>query len=185
MLDPNLKRVLIMLAFPVILALVPIRLNKVQLMKLAFSIWMAGGLVLSWRGIQFLSTSTLPMTTLVLAVFGALLIGMLKGKFVLNKSSIRNILRLQALESPQRPIHVYPLRSWIVIGVMLLISLSLNVFNVDTFIRGLVNLGVGMGLMSSSFVYLKYQNVLAEPTAETTEAPTQTLPQEESHADAS
>jgi hypothetical protein len=173
MLDPNVKRLLIMLAFPVILAIVPIRLQKEQLLKLAFSIWMAGGLVLSWRGIQFLADTTLPMTTLILAVFGALLIGMLKGKFVLNKSSIRNIIRLQALEMPQRPIHVYPLRSWIVISIMLMISLSLNFFNVDTFIRGLVNLGVGMGLMTSSFIYLRYRSVLpdsgSDPSPETFE----------------
>ena len=175
----TLTRLSIMLVIPLILAIVPFKLDRYALMRLAFAIWMTGGIMLSKRGIEFLAQVDQPLNVMIFSVLGALLVGMLKGKFILNKSSIRNIIRLEALTERQKPIQVYPLRSWIVIGVMLLISLSLTVFNVDIFIRGLVNIGVGMGLITSSFIYLKHlrspftpaESTEAEPQGDANEAP--------------
>ncbi|XVJ51321.1 MAG: hypothetical protein HEQ32_04250 [Vampirovibrio sp.] len=167
-LDPqSLMRLATMVMIPLVLAAIPYRFEASSLMRLAFAIWMTGGLMLSFRGVHFLQESHASVMILSLSVVGALVLGMLKGKFILNKSSIRNILRLQALESPQKAIHVYPLRSWIVIGVMLLISIGLNIFQVNPFTRGLINLGVGMGLITSSFIYLKYlKSPFTPPVAE-------------------
>ncbi len=175
----TLTRLSIMVSIPVILAIIPFKLDRYALMRLAFAIWMSGGIILSKRGIDFLIQVEQPFSVLVYCVFGALLLGMLKGKFILNKSSIRNIIRLEALTEPQKPIHVYPLRSWIVIGVMLLISLSLTVFDVSLLIRGIVNIAVGMGLITSSFIYLKHlrspftpaEATQAEPQGDANDAP--------------
>jgi hypothetical protein len=89
---------------------------------------------------------------LVLAAF----IGLAKGRFVLSKTSARNIERIDTMnDEPKRPIHVYSVRSWIIIGIMVLISVSLTVFSVDNLIRGGINLAIGLGLIVSSLAYLK------------------------------
>ena len=166
----TLARLSIMVLIPVVLSIIPFKFDRYALMRLAFAIWMTGGILLSKRGIDFLTQVDQPFNVLALSILGALLVGMLKGKFVLNKSSIRNIIRLEALSESKKAIHVYPMRSWIVIGLMLLISLSLTVFNVDIFIRGLVNIAVGMGLITSSFIYLKHLRSPFTP-ATTSETP--------------
>ena len=121
-------------------------------------LWATGGFVLIKQGLGFLHTLQLDTMTLVVGVTLAILLGFAKGKFVLGKASIRNILRLQALKEPVRPIHVYPLKSWITIALMLLISISLTIFEAPIFARALVNLGIGMGLLVSSTTYLRYMN---------------------------
>jgi hypothetical protein len=155
-----LVRPAVMLLVPLVLAVLPIKLSFKPLMILAFALWATGGLMLIKKGLGFLQASNADMTTLIIGVVLAVIIGFAKGKFMLGKASIRNILRLQALKEPVRPIHVYPLRSWITIGIMLLISVSLTVFDTPPFTRALINLGIGMGLLVSSITYLRYMNAM-------------------------
>jgi hypothetical protein len=155
-----LVRPAVMLLIPLVLAVLPIKLTFKPLMILAFALWATGGLMLIKNGLGFLQLVEIDTTTLALGVGLALIIGFAKGKFVLGKASIRNILRLQALKEPVRPVHVYPLRSWITIGIMLLIGISMTVFQAPVFVRGLVNLGIGMGLLVSSVTYLRYMNAM-------------------------
>jgi hypothetical protein len=163
-----LMRPLMMLALPAILAILPVKAGYKGLMFLAFVLWVTGGVILSWRGLGFIETVDPPQTTLLIGVGAALIIGMLKGKLILNKSSLRNIQRLQTMPMPQKLIQVYPLRSWILIGLMVGISLSLTLFGLDLFWRGLINLGIGMALIASGTTYLRYMNTgpVAPPTAE-------------------
>jgi hypothetical protein len=155
-----LVRPAVMLLIPLVLAVLPIKLTFKPLMILAFALWATGGLMLLKNGLGFLQLAETSTLSVTIGVLLALMIGLAKGKFVLGKASIRNILRLQALKEPVRPVHVYPLRSWITIGIMLLIGVSLTVFNAPVFVRGLVNLGIGMGLLVSSITYLRYMNAM-------------------------
>jgi len=156
--DSMLLRPLMMLALPLILYILPFKTGYKGLMFLAFLLWVTGGVILSWRGLGFIETVNPPQMTLLIGVGVALVIGMLKGKLLLNKSSLRNIQRLQTMPMPQKLIQVYPLRSWILIGLMVGISLSLTLFGIDLFWRGLINLGIGMALISSGTTYLRYMN---------------------------
>ncbi len=145
----------------ILLLLLPMRLSSLQLKGLAFFLWFLGGLILSWRGTQFLfnSPDAHPgMVALTVAILLALIVGWAKGKFVLTKTSRRNIERLDQFTQPMRPIYVYGLRSWLIIGVMVLISVSLNFLPVNEttlVIRGGVNLAIGAALIISSLAYLK------------------------------
>jgi hypothetical protein len=143
----------------IVLLLLPIRLMGRQLKILAFAIWLLGGLILLGRGTYFLWLASLLTKTslalLALAAVLAVIIGLAKGRFVLSKTSSRNIERLDTLTEAQRPIHVYSVRSWIIIGVMVLISVALTVFAVPNLIRGAINIAIGLGLLVSSLGYLK------------------------------
>jgi hypothetical protein len=138
------------------LLLLPIKLQPAQLKSLAFALWMMGGIVLLVMGIARLMDPSIAEQPWVQAVAISLaaIVGMAKGKLILGKTSNRNIQRIESLTEPQKPIHVYSLRSWITIGLMVLIAVSLNVFACPLFWRGVVNLGVGLALIVSSLNYL-------------------------------
>lgn len=150
----------IMLFVLIGLLLLPIRLSSLQLKGLAFFLWFLGGVFLTFRGANFLLNHPEHpgMGLLAAVIVGALVIGWAKGQFVLSKTSRKNIDRLNALTEPQRPIYVYGLRSWIVIGIMALIGFSMNFLpptGTALLVRGGVNLGIGMALLISSLIYLR------------------------------
>jgi hypothetical protein len=143
-----------------LLLLLPIRMGVQSLKKLAFTLWLVGGIVLFSRGTNFLLESAaiqnIPLLAGLVAV--ALAIGFGKGKFVLAKTSLKNIERLNQFNEPQKPIAVYSLRSWIMIALMVSISVALNIFQVENIVRGPINLGIGFSLIISSLAYLKSFN---------------------------
>lgn len=156
----------VMLFVLLALILLPFRLNTARLKGLAFLLWFLGGVILAWRGVSFwLSAPQTPdVTLLAMLAAGALIIGWGKGQFVLSKTARRNLDRLDAMTRPMRPIHVYGLRSWIIIGVMVLISLSLTWFGLDVLWRGAINLGIGISLLISSLVYVRAFGKPTKPT---------------------
>lgn len=141
----------------VILLLLPIRLTNQAMKGLAFTIWLIGGLVLTIRGGSFLMDSQAISNPALLAglIVTALIIGFGKGKFVLTKTSHKNIERIDQFTEPKKPIQVYSLRSWIIIALMVGISVALNIFQVDNIVRGPINLGIGAALIVSSLAYVK------------------------------
>jgi hypothetical protein len=141
----------------VALLAMPFRVTQQMLLKLAFALWFSGGFILSYLGVMRLSemSGTVSMTTLVITVLAAVVIGIAKGNFVLNKTSKKNIERILQLPGPQKPIHVYSMRSWVVVTLMVAIAIALNVLNVPMFWRGAVNLGIGLALITSSLAYLR------------------------------
>lgn len=150
-----------------ILFLLPIKLAPKQLMSLAFALWMTGGLFLAISGgliFQHLLQEApvlMEPTTAAIFIVSALIIGIGKGKFVLSKTSQRNIDRLSQMQEPQRPIHVYSVRSWVMITLMVLISMSLTWFDAPLEWRAAVRLAVGFALIMSSLNYLKAPRMTA------------------------
>jgi len=94
-----------------------------------------------------------PVVVAVVAV-AALAVGVAKGCFVLRRTAQRNIDRLAALEQDQRPIHVYGMRSWVVIALMTALSVGLTLGGVPPLWRGMVSLAIGAALAASSLNYL-------------------------------
>lgn len=140
-----------------ILLLLPIRLSSSQMKGLAFFIWLVGGLVLCIRGINFITGAPEHPDAMLLGLLaaGALAIGFGKGKFVLSKTSRKNMERIDQFTEPKKPIQVYSVRSWIMIGLMIGISVALNIFNTPLLWRGGINLAIGFALIISSLAYLK------------------------------
>jgi hypothetical protein len=140
-----------------IVSLLPVRLAPRSLGWLAFGLWLLGGVVLLSLGAARLAQAargeTAPVLVAVVAVVG-LALGAAKGRFVLRRTAQRNIDRLAALERDQRPIHVYGIRSWVVIGLMTTLSVGLTLGGVPPLWRGMVNLAIGAALATSSLNYL-------------------------------
>jgi hypothetical protein len=139
-----------------IVSLLPVRLAPRSLGWTAFGLWLLGGVVLLSLGAARLAQAAreaTPVVVTVVAVFG-LALGAAKGWFVLRRTAQRNIDRLAALERDQRPIHVYGIRSWVVIGLMTTLSVGLTLGGVPPLWRGMVNLAIGAALATSSLNYL-------------------------------
>lgn len=148
-----------MLIVFLVIFLLPVKLAPAQLKLLAFSIWLTGGLIMIYLGILRLTEGAgdMDFALVVGAVTAALVIGLAKGKFILGKTSERNIHRIEEMTEPQKPMMVYSVRSWIVIGVMILLGMSLNQgwIPLPMFWRGVVNIGIGTGLVISSLKYVR------------------------------
>ncbi|HKP12648.1 MAG TPA: hypothetical protein VJZ91_11075 [Blastocatellia bacterium] len=139
-----------------ILLLLPVKLAPRMLIKLAFFLWALGGGVLVVMGSLRMADASLSMrvSVIVIASIVWLAVGIAKGRYVLAKTSQRNIDRINAMTEPQRPIRIYSLRSWIVIGLTVSLSLALTLLHTPPFWRGGINLAVGFALLMSSLNYL-------------------------------
>lgn len=138
-------------------SLLPVRLAPRSLGWLAFGLWLLGGVVLLSLGAARLAQAArdgaTPVVVAVVAV-AALAVGAAKGWFVLRRTAQRNIDRLAALEQDQRPIRVYGIRSWLVIGLMTGVSVGLTLGGLPPLWRGMVNVAIGAALAASSLSYL-------------------------------
>lgn len=139
-----------------ILLLLPVKLAPRMLIKLAFFLWALGGAVLVVMGSLRMADASLSMRVsgIIIASIVWLAVGIAKGRYVLAKTSQRNIERINAMTEPQRPIRVYSLRSWVVIGLTVSLSVAMTLLNTPPFWRGGINLAVGFGLLMSSLNYL-------------------------------
>ena len=140
----------------VILLLLPVKIAPRMLIKLAFFLWALGGSVLVVMGSLRMADASVSMRVSVILIASIvwLAVGIAKGRYVLAKTSQRNIDRIQAMTEPQRPIRVYSLRSWVVIGLTVSLSLALTLLHTPPFWRGGINLAVGFALLMSSLNYL-------------------------------
>lgn len=151
-------RIWLIPALAVLFSVLPLKVAPKRLINLAWLLWLVGGISLLVAGANRLAT--IPQETLlspmVLAGFvAAVAIGLAKGRFVLSKTSVRNLSRIHAMgDDPQPLAQVYSIRSWITIELMLVLSAALTWLAAPVLIRGLVNLAVGLALIASSQAYM-------------------------------
>lgn len=141
----------------IILLVLPLRLSSRQFIRLAFALWMSGGLVLIFLGVTRFAESSSEHSgaSILAAILLSTVLGYAKGRFILAKTSRRNIERIFAMTEPKKPIFVYSIRSWLIISATFLLSQLLNYLAVPPYWRGTINLAVGMALVISSLNYCK------------------------------
>lgn len=157
LLSTGLIRVLLLPAIALLFALLPIKVSPKRLIHLAFLLWLVGGVSLLVAGanrLTSLPTESLMTPMVIGGLVLAVIIGLAKGRFVLSKTSARNVQRINEMTTTQKLANVYSLRSWITIELMLVLSAALTWFAAPILIRGIVNIGVGLALIASSRVYL-------------------------------
>lgn len=137
-------------------------MNKNSLYILAGSVWALVGLFLMIRGaIMYqtaLDTQNASQTALAISIAASVILGIIKGRFVLSKTARRNKSRIDRLEQPLKVHHVYAKSFYFMIVGMILLGVSLRTFN--EYLGGYVVVaaiycGIGLALMVSSLVYWK------------------------------
>lgn len=135
-------------------------LNKNSLTSIAGGLWCIIGLFLFFRGFGLYQLAGQEQhstqVAITLSVITAVLIGLIKGKFVLSKTARKNKARIHGLEEPVRIHQIFAKPFYIFIPMMMVFGFLLRSYN--EYLGGYVVIaaiycGVGMALIVSSRTY--------------------------------
>ena len=145
-------------------------MGKQRLLQIAGLIWVIVGLFLIYRGSGLYNLAVIEQNTskeaLIISIILGVVIGTLKGKFVLSKTALRNRNRINQLVSPISIHQIFSGAFYGLIAGMMVLGFLLREFN--TYLGGYVVVasiycGIGMALIAASSVYWKNDPL---PTAE-------------------
>ena len=137
-------------------------MDKQRLLQIAGLIWIIVGLFLIYRGSGLYNLAVIEQNTsketLIISVILGVVIGILKGKFVLSKTALRNRNRINQLVPPLSIHHIFSGSFYVLIAGMMILGFLLREFN--AYLGGYVVVasiycGIGMALIAASSVYWK------------------------------
>jgi len=137
-------------------------LGKQRLLQIAGLIWVIVGLFLIYRGSGLYNLAVIEQNTsketLIISIILGVVIGILKGKFVLSKTALRNRNRINQLVPPISIHQVFSGPFYGFIAGMMILGFLLREFN--GYLGGYVVVasiycGIGMALIAASRVYWK------------------------------
>lgn len=126
-------------------------------------IWFLVGLFLSARGINWLLQLGMG-TKLIIFLSVTVIIGLLKGKFVLQKVALKYLKRSSDIQFSKIDIFtgwakILGIKGGILIGLMMGMGILLRQSSIDRTILGIIYLAVGIALLYASKVFFLNQNV--------------------------
>jgi hypothetical protein len=148
------------------------RIRHVPLIIFSGLVWFAIGLFLLFKGLNFLVLAmkgegeTLWMGPLgailggkeqssLFFISAALLIGFIKGRFVLVKSVKRIVARILSLPNPAPLIAVYTKGYFLLIGGMMGLGFMLKWVGLPLDVRGTLDVAIGSALMHGALLYFR------------------------------
>lgn len=129
---------------------------------IAFSglVWLVIGTMLLYKGLNFIGDGTvkanpeLQKFATLLIGFG-LLIGFLKGRFVLSKTVRRVVTRIISLPLPIRAKDVYPRSYYLLILGMMALGWGFRFLPIAVEWRGMIDVAIGSALINGGMLYLR------------------------------
>jgi hypothetical protein len=133
-------------------------------------VWFTVGLFLLYKGLRFISEGTVlsgSISDRFQGVFGSqqqtgtgliaigLLIGFVKGRFVLSKTVNRVVGRIRHLALPIRASQVYAPSYWILISSMVLLGMVIRFLPIPVDARGLIDVAIGSALINGAMLYFR------------------------------
>ncbi|MBI4384286.1 MAG: hypothetical protein HY579_09670 [Nitrospinae bacterium] len=143
-------------------------MNKRNLLLIAGGVWVVVGIFLIFRGAHLyelaVSEQHSTQSAIVFSGFMGLVIGAVKGRFVLSRTARKNIARIENLVAPLKIHHVFSKPFYAFIAGMMLLGFLLRYLN--GYLGGYVVVaaiycGIGMALLVSSLVYWRTAPVTA------------------------
>lgn len=122
---------------------------------IAFSgfVWFVMGFFLLMQGFRFLTQMALRIEMAVFLIALGLLVGFLKGRYVLSKSARRVIQRIIHLSPPIHWKNVYAPSYWLLIGAMMGLGMILKWVPLE--VRGTIDVAIGFALLNGSLLYFR------------------------------
>jgi hypothetical protein len=84
-----------------------------------------------------------------------LLLGFVKGRFVLRKTVSRVVKRIRSLKMPIRFFDVYSWSYFALIALMMLLGMTMRWLAIPSDIRGVIDIAVGSALMNGAMLYFR------------------------------
>ena len=137
-------------------------MGKQRLLQVAGLIWIIVGLFLIYRSSDLYNLAVIEQNTskgtLIISVILGVVIGIIKGKFVLSKTALRNRNRINQLVPPLSIHQIFSGAFYGLIAGMMVLGFLLREFN--AYLGGYVVVasiycGIGMALIAASSVYWK------------------------------
>ncbi len=126
-------------------------------------IWLVAGFMLLYKGIHFIASAQIAERNATVLMMVGLVIGFLKGRFVLAKTVKRVVARIQSLPLPIRPWNAYAPSYWILIGCMVLLGMSFRFIPLPIEYRGLIDVAIGSALANGAMLYFRATYGIASP----------------------
>ena len=135
-------------------------MNKQRLIQVAGLIWIIVGVFLIYRGSGLYNLAVTEQNTsketIIISLILGIVLGTVKGKFVLSKTARRNRDRIKQLTPPLKIHNIFSGPFYGFIAGMMALGFLLRAFN--TYIGGYVVVaaiycGIGMALIAASYVY--------------------------------
>ena len=132
--------------------------------------WLLIGMGLVYKGVQFFAFALFEPHSLMHRLKGtfgsveqaagvlmgiSLLIGFLKGRFVLNKTVVRVASRIASLPLPIRVKDVYSLSYLLLIGAMMALGMLFRFLPLASDIKGMIDIAVGSALIHGAILYFR------------------------------
>ena len=126
-------------------------------------IWFLVGLFLSARGVNWLLQLGMG-TKLIIFLSVAVVVGLLKGKFVLQKVALKYLKRSHDIQYSKIDIFtgwakILGIKGGILIGLMMGMGILLRQSSIDRPILGIIYLAVGIALLYASKVFFLNQDM--------------------------
>lgn len=86
----------------------------------------------------------------------ALILGFLKGKYILSKSAFREINRISLLPNPISIKHFYSKKYYFIFSTMLLLGMLMRHLPISYDTRGFIDVIIGSALLQGSLFYFKH-----------------------------
>lgn len=133
-------------------------------------LWLAVGGWLLYKGIHLISDGTISSDSLCFRMQGlfgtphqsgtaliaaALLIGFVKGRFILSKTVKRVSERISSLPLPIRFSSVYAPSYFFLIGGMIALGILLKVIPIPIDLRGFIDTAIGSALINGAMLYFR------------------------------
>lgn len=148
------------------------RINHVAMIILSGAVWLAIGLFLLIKGLSLVVAAThftadpLLIKSLVklagtreqaalLLIAFALVVGFLKGKFVLTKTVKRGVERIFSFPSPVPLSKIYGLSAYLVIFLMMGMGMLMRSLPISGDVRGAVDVAIGAALINGALFYFR------------------------------
>ena len=133
-------------------------------------VWLFSGFMLLYKGLHFIADAILQTHSLCFRMqhlFGTaqqaatvfiglgLLVGYVKGRFVLVKSVRRIVKRIDLLPYPIRFSQAYHPSYWLLIASMIALGVSLRFLPIALDIRGFIDVAIGSALINGSMLFFR------------------------------
>ena len=141
-------------------------------------LWAIVGFFLLYKGLHLVAEGSLGLkgqNSLAITLFGSgekgatslvaigLLIGFIKGRFVLSKTVKRVCSRIAALPLPIRIGDVYSTSYLVLIGSMMLLGMLLRFIPIPLDVKGVIDVAIGSALLNGSMLYFRSAQSIFRP----------------------
>jgi len=159
------------------------KLSHSKLIAISGLVWLAVGIYLLQLGLNLLLTgvgqdlaaSNFPLLRMLAPYMGglemaiialvvvALLIGYLKGRYVLGKSAKRGVERIRSFDNPAPLKNIYSAKYYILLAGMVGLGISIKYMGLSNDVRGLIDAAIGSALINGAMIYFQHAKPQTDP----------------------